>query len=85
MKVIINLLLLLFFLNKLTFKLIFYYFLGENHMGFSLDTLLKLQSAKAFDKKTSILQYVIILIHRSDETILSFPGEISSITPGMFF
>ena len=32
--------------------------------GFSLDSLLKLNSAKAFDKKTSILQYIIVIIQR---------------------
>jgi len=34
---------------------------GADHLGFTLDSLLKLQSAKAYDKKTSILQYVIML------------------------
>ena len=50
---------------------------GEQHLGFTLDSLLKLQSAKAFDKKTSILQYVIMLIHRNDESCLSFPEDLS--------
>ena len=50
---------------------------GKKHVGFTLDSLLKLQSAKAFDKKTSILQYVIMLIHRNDEKCLQFPKELS--------
>jgi hypothetical protein len=50
---------------------------GEKHLGFTLDSLLKLQSAKAFDKKTSILQYVIMLIYRNDEKCLAFPDELS--------
>ena len=50
---------------------------GRKHLGFTLDSLLKLQSAKAFDKKTSILQYVITLIHRNDEKCLQFPKELS--------
>jgi Formin Homology 2 Domain len=50
---------------------------GEDHLGFTLDSLLKLQSAKAFDKKTSILQYVIMLIYRNDEKCLAFPDELS--------
>ena len=49
---------------------------GEDHVGFTLDSLLKLQSAKAFDKKTSILQYVIMLIYRNDEKCLNFPDEL---------
>ena len=47
------------------------------NVGFTLDSLLKLQSAKAFDKKTSILQYVITLIHRNDAKCLQFPQELS--------
>lgn len=50
---------------------------GEDNLGFTLDSLLKLQSAKAFDKKTSILQYVIMLIYRNDEKCLGFPDELS--------
>ena len=49
---------------------------GEKHLGFTLDSLLKLQSAKAFDKKTSILQYVIMLIHRNDDRCLAFPDDL---------
>lgn len=50
---------------------------GEKHLGFTLDSLLKLQSAKAFDKKTSILQYVITLIYRNDEKSLDFPNDLT--------
>ena len=50
---------------------------GHKNVGFTLDSLLKLQSAKAFDKKTSILQYVITLIHRNDAKCLQFPQELS--------
>ena len=52
---------------------------GDDNIGFTLDSLLKLQSAKAFDKKTSILQYVIILIYRNDENCLLFPEDLSHI------
>ena len=52
----------------------------EEHAGFTLDSLLKLQSAKAFDKKTSILQYVIMLIQRNDESILQFPNDLPNIS-----
>eukprot|EP01042_Synura_sphagnicola_P001599 gene1599-1859_t len=50
------------------------------NVGFTLDSLLKLESAKAFDKKTSILQYVITLVDRSDPGSLSFPEELSRVT-----
>ena len=49
---------------------------GAEHLGFTLDALLKLQSAKAFDKKTSVLQYVIMLIQRNDEDSLLFPEDL---------
>ena len=51
----------------------------EDQKGFSLATLLQLQSAKAFDKKTSILQYVIMLLHRNDEDCLQFPEELAHL------
>lgn len=53
---------------------------GEDNAGFSLDTLLRLQSAKAFDKKTSILEYVITLIHRNDENCLAFPDDLANVS-----
>jgi hypothetical protein len=49
---------------------------GEQHLGFSLEVLLKLSGAKAFDKKTTILQYVIMLIYRNDERCLFFPDDL---------
>jgi hypothetical protein len=52
---------------------------GADHLGFTLDALLKLQSAKAFDKKTSVLQYVIMLIQRNDENCLLFPEDLGHI------
>lgn len=53
---------------------------GADSLGFTLDSLLKLQSAKAFDKKTSILQYVIMLIQRNDENCLLFPEDLVNVT-----
>lgn len=53
---------------------------GEKHGGFTLDSLLKLQSAKAFDRKTSVLQYVITLIHRNDPDCLRFPEDLVKIS-----
>jgi hypothetical protein len=53
---------------------------GEDHKGFTVDSLLKLQSAKAFDKKTSVLQYVITLIYRNDEDCLRFPEDLKHVS-----
>lgn len=52
---------------------------SEAHVGFSLDSLLKLQSSKAFDNKTTVLHYVVTLIHRNDEQCLRFPEELSGV------
>lgn len=40
--------------------------------GFTLDSLLKLNAAKAFDKKTSILHYLVMLSMRNDPSLLDF-------------
>ena len=52
---------------------------GADHAGFTVDSLLKLQSAKAFDKKTSVLQYVIMLIYRNDKSCLHFTEDLSHV------
>jgi hypothetical protein len=51
---------------------------GAQNMGFSLDSLLKLQSQKAFDNKTTILDYVINLVYRNDRGALDFPQDLPS-------
>jgi hypothetical protein len=48
----------------------------EKHVGLTLDSLLKLHNAKAFDQRTSVLQYVIMLIYRHDLDALTFPEEV---------
>ena len=53
---------------------------GEDQHAFSLDSLLKLQSAKAFDKKTSVLQYIVRLIYRNDESCLLFPEDLKHLS-----
>ena len=53
---------------------------GEGNVGFTLDSLLKLQSAKAFDKKTSILQYVVTVVANNAEDCLLFPDDLSRIS-----
>jgi hypothetical protein len=52
---------------------------GAENIGFSLETLLKLSAAKAFDKKTSVLQYVIMLIFRNEENCLYFPTDLECV------
>lgn len=52
---------------------------GEENKGFSVDSLLKLQTAKALDKKTTILQYVVMLIFRNDEDALKFPEDLKHV------
>lgn len=49
---------------------------GAEQRGFSLESLLKLQSAKAFDKKTTVLQYIVRLIQRNDPNTLLFPEDL---------
>jgi hypothetical protein len=52
---------------------------GEENKGFTVDSLLKLHSAKALDKKTTILQYVVMLIFRNDEDSLKFPEDLKHV------
>jgi diaphanous 1 len=47
--------------------------------AFSIDSLSKLSAAKAFDNKTSILQYVVMVIHKNEPTCLLFPEELSHV------
>jgi hypothetical protein len=55
---------------------------GEKHAGYTLDSLLKLNATKANDKKTSILQYVIMVIQRSEESrsSLFFPDDLPNVS-----
>eukprot|EP00980_Cylindrotheca_fusiformis_P027235 scaffold19459_cov135-Cylindrotheca_fusiformis.AAC.3 len=56
---------------------------GEGNMaiGFTLDALLKLNEAKAFDKKTSVLHYVVKLVKKNNESLLTFSNDISFVIP----
>ena len=49
---------------------------GEEHKAITVESLLKLSTAKAFDKKTSVLQYVIMLIARHNADPLLFPDDL---------
>ena len=52
---------------------------GASHVGLSIESLLKLQNTKAFDKKTSVLQYVICIIAKQDADSLLFVEDVASI------
>ncbi len=52
--------------------------------GFTFDSLLKLNSAKAFDKRTSILHYLIMVVERHDKLLPDFKvggGVVSDCVP----
>ncbi|KAG5177850.1 hypothetical protein JKP88DRAFT_331372, partial [Tribonema minus] len=49
--------------------------------GFTLESLLKLNTAKAFDKKTSILHYLVMLADRNDPTLLDFKDDLKHVFP----
>jgi len=49
----------------------------QNKAGaFTLDSLLKLSQAKAFDKKTTFLHYVVMIVHRNSELLLNFTDDL---------
>ena len=56
---------------------------GEGNLatGFTLDALLKLNEAKAFDRKTSVLHYVVKLVKKNDETLLAFESDVCHVIP----
>lgn len=45
----------------------------------TLESLLKLNQAKAFDKKTTFLHYVIVVMKRNNEQLLSFKDDLPSV------
>lgn len=47
--------------------------------AFTLDSLLKLKDAKAFDQKTTIMQYLVRLIMRHDPEILDFKHDLKRV------
>jgi len=54
---------------------------GRMAHGFTLDALLKLDEAKAFDKKTSVLQYLVKLVKVNEPDLLNVHEEMPSIGP----
>ncbi|RYG63940.1 hypothetical protein EON64_14975 [archaeon] len=47
--------------------------------GITVESLVKLATIKAFDKKTSVLQYCIMLVCRHDEDALQFPADLKHL------
>ena len=52
---------------------------GNEAHAFTLESLLKLNQSKAFDRKTTILHYLVTLVSRNDESLLRFKDDINSI------
>ena len=53
---------------------------GKRKAGaFTLDSLLKLKQAKAFDKKTTFLHYIVLIVRRSNEFLLNFKDDIPTV------
>lgn len=53
---------------------------SKNKAGaFTLDSLLKLSQAKAFDKKTTFLHYVVMIVHRNNEILLNFTDDLPTV------
>lgn len=52
----------------------------KNKAGaFTLDSLLKLNQAKAFDKKTTFLHYIVLIVQRNNELLLNFYDDIKGV------
>ena len=47
--------------------------------AFTLDSLLKLNQAKAFDKKTTFLNYIVQIVQRNNELLLRFRDDLPTI------
>jgi hypothetical protein len=50
--------------------------------AFALDSLLKLKQTKAFDKKTTFLNYIVSIVERNDESLLDFAKDIQTVIKG---
>ena len=47
--------------------------------AFTLDSLLKLNQAKAFDKKTTFLNYLVQIVQRNHELLLQFKDDLPTV------
>jgi hypothetical protein len=47
--------------------------------AFSLESLLKLNQAKAFDKKTTFLHYIVLIVQRNNDLLLNFVDDLPTV------
>ena len=47
--------------------------------AFTIESLLKLNQAKAFDKKTTFLHYIVLVVLRHNDSLTSFKDDLSSV------
>ena len=47
--------------------------------AFTIESLLKLSQAKAFDKKTTFLQYIVMVVKRNNESLIKFKNDLPSV------
>jgi len=47
--------------------------------AFTLESLLKLNQAKAFDKKTTVLHYVVLVVRRNNEFLTRFADDLPTV------
>lgn len=47
--------------------------------AFSLESLSKLSQTKAFDKKTTFLQYIVLIVQRNNELLLQYYDDIPTV------
>ena len=47
--------------------------------AFTLESLLKLSQAKAFDRKTTFLHYIVLVVQRNNELLLRFKDDLPTV------
>lgn len=47
--------------------------------AFTIESLLKLNQAKAFDKKTTFLHYIVLIVMRHNESLTNFKDDLPSV------
>merc|ERR1740124_1562015 len=52
---------------------------GNPALAFNLDSLMKLGEAKAFDKKTSVLEYLAKIIRQNDKDLLDLKDDLETV------
>ena len=47
--------------------------------AFTIESLLKLSQAKAFDKKTTFLHYIVMVVKRNNEALVNFKDDLQTV------